>query len=346
MTGASGFIASQIVRLLLEQGFRVRGSVRDPAKDKHLRAIAAGVNAADRLELVAADLLTPGSFDAPLEGCPLVLHTASPYLLTPKDAQKDLVDPAEQGTLNVLAAAKKANAKRVVLTSSVAAITDEPDGSVLDEKMWNTKSTLKRNPYYFSKVRAERVGWEFVAKEKPAFKLVSVNPFLVIGPSLVPSLNTSNEVLSEMLAGKYPGILSLSWGVVDVRDVALAHLLALTTPKAKGRYLCAAGTISMRDLVAKLVKRGYGAKFPKLAKTANRSLDNGFGNFLVRVGSVFQPKGRATFLRTHIGRELKLDNSLIKKDLGMTFRSIEQSLVDTVEDLVRWGHVPAPQAAA
>ncbi|MFO0745773.1 MAG: aldehyde reductase [Myxococcota bacterium] len=349
VTGASGFVASQIIRMLLEQGYRVRGSVRDPAPDKTepLRAVATALRADDRLELVAADLLQPGSFDAPLQGCELVLHTASPYLLTPKDALKDLVEPAEQGTLNVLRAAQKARAKRVVLTSSVAAMTDQTDAKApLDEKSWNKTSSLRRNPYYYSKVRAERAAWDFVGKEKPGFRLVAVNPFVIIGPSLVPGLNTSNQIFADLLNGKYPGILALDWGLVDVRDVALAHLLALTTPKAKGRYLCAAGVMSMREVVAVLVKRGYGKKFPKLAKTAGRSMDHAFGNLAVRLGSFFQPRGTGTYLRTHIGRKLALDNGLIKKELGLTFRSIEQSLVDTVEDLIRWGHVPAPEGAS
>lgn len=343
VTGANGFIASQIVRLLLEQGYRVRGTVRDPAKDQHLGAMAAAMGAGSRLELAPADLLAEGSFDAPARDCQLVLHTASPYVITPKDPRRDLVEPAELGTLNVLRSAKQAGVKRVVLTSSVAAMTDEPDGSTVDEKSWNTKSTLKRNPYYYSKARAERVAWDYVEKERPGFKLVVVNPFLVIGPSLVPSLNTSNQIFADLLTGKYPGMVSLSWGVVDVRDVALAHLLALTTPKAKGRYLCASGVVTMREVVGILLERGYGARFPKLAKTGKRSLDNAFGNLVVRLGSYFQPRGTGTYLRTHVGRKLVIDNALIRRDLGMTFRGIPQSLVDMVEDLVRWGHV-APSA--
>lgn len=344
VTGASGFVASQVVRALLDGGYHVRGTVRDPQKAE---ALAKLKGARERLELVAADLLTPGAFDAACVGCTHVMHTASPYTIDVKDAQKDLVEPAEQGTLNVLASAKKAGVKRVVLTSSMAAVTDEPDAKkTLTEKDWNTKSSLTRNPYYFSKVRGERAGWEYVQREKPGFDLVVINPFMVIGPSLVAALNPSNEIIANLLTGKYPGIASLTRGFVDVRDVALAHVLAMSTPRAKGRYVCAAGTKSMRDVVKVLVDRGYGAKFPKLSKTSKRSLDNTLGNLLVRLNSLFQPSGVGTYVRTHIGRTPVFDNKKIKGELGMTFRSIDQSLVDTVEDLVRWGHVPAPIGAA
>jgi len=337
VTGATGFVASQLVRELLQQGYRVRGTVRDPAKADVLWKLP---RAAERLELATADLLAPGSFDAAMADVTLVAHTASPYTLTVADAQRDLVEPAEQGTLNVLAAAKNAGVRRVVLTSSVAAISDEPDPKVkLTEKHWNTKSSLTRNPYYFSKVRGERAAWEFMEREKPRFSLIAVNPFLVLGPSLIPGLNSSNAVIANILNGKYPGIIDLTWGIVDVRDVALAHLLALTTPRARGRYLCAAGVMSMREVVGKLSARGYGERFPKLGKTAKRGLDHALGNVVVKLGSWFQPRGVGSYLRTHLGRRPRFDNSKIKSELGLTFRGLEQTLVDTVEDLIRWGHV-------
>jgi len=350
VTGASGFVASQLVRLLLEQGYRVRGSVRDPDKAKELGALPGASGPGGRLELVKADLLTPGAFDAPLQGCAGVMHTASPYVLTVKDAQKELVEPAEQGTLNVLRAAQKAGVKRVVLTSSMAAVTDEPEkDKILSEKDWNTKSSLTRNPYYFSKVRGERVAWELMEKERPRFDLVVINPFLVVGPSLVSSVNTSNQIFVDMITGKYPGCVALAWGIVDVRDVALAHLLAMTTPRAKGRYVCAAGTMSMREVVDVLVAKGYGDKFPNLGKLARRHLDGALGSLLVRLGSFTQPKGARSYLKTNLGRVPRFDNAKIKAELGMTFRPLPQTLADTVDDLARWGHVTprdAPRVGA
>ena len=184
VTGANGFIASQLIADLLASGYRVRGTVRSVEKGTEpLRALP---GAAERLELVAAELSTEGAFDAPMKGITHVVHTASPYSMNVADPQRDLVDPAVNGTRNVLMAAHRAGGvQRVVLTSSMAAITDEPGSDhVLTEADWNVKSTLSRNPYYLSKTLAEKEGWRIVEAEKPRFDLVVINPFVVIGPSI------------------------------------------------------------------------------------------------------------------------------------------------------------------
>jgi dihydroflavonol-4-reductase len=339
VTGASGFIALRIVEQLLARGYRVRGTVRSLGKTKELAPLRELPGAAERLELVEADLLVEGSFDAAAAGTGAVLHTASPYVLEAKDPQRDLVDPAVQGTENVLRAAQKAGTvRRVIVTSSMAAVTDEPESDrVLTEADWNTKSNLERNPYYYSKTLAERAAWDFVEKQKPPFDLVVINPFLVIGPSLGPGLNTSNQLFVDLLKGTYPGIMNLTWGFVDVRDVAEAHVRALETPSAKGRYICAGETMPMRQLVELLEARGYGQgyKLPKLG------MDCGIGDFAVRLSSYMQPKGVGDYLRTHVGRTPRYDTSKIQKELGVQFRSAETSVVDTVADLARWGHLPA-----
>lgn len=177
VTGASGFVASHLVAQLLSKKYRVRGSVRDAKKSAELTFLT-GMDTDGLLSLHSADLNQPDSFEETLSGAETVFHTASPYSLTVKDPQKDLVTPAEMGTLNILRqAARTKTVKRVVLTSSMAAITDEPDGRVLTEDDWNEHSTLRRNPYYFSKVRAERAAWEFMREQKPDFDLVVINPF-------------------------------------------------------------------------------------------------------------------------------------------------------------------------
>src|SRR5439155_222332 len=165
-----------------------------------------------------------------------VLNSAPP--------QGGLVDPAVNGTRNVLGACQRAaTVKRVVLTSSMAAITDEPESDhVLTESDWNEKSSLERNPYYYSKTLAERAAWTFMDERNRTFDLVVINPFLVVGPSIVPGLNTSNQIFVDLLNGTYPGIVNLTWGFVDVRDVADAHVRAMETPSARGRYICAGET--------------------------------------------------------------------------------------------------------
>lgn len=335
VTGANGFIASHVVRDLLAAGYRVRGTVRAVERNtEHLRALP---GAAERLELVAADLLAPGAFDAACRGVTHVLHMASPYVMNVEDPQRDLVDPAVQGTRNVLASAHAAGTvERVVLTSSMAAITDEPEADhVLTEADWNEKSSLARNPYYYSKTLAERAAWAFVDEVKPGFGLVVINPFLVIGPSLTSAVNTSNQVFVDLLKGVYPGIMSLTWGMVDVRDVARAHQLAMETPEARGRYVCAASTISMRELVELLREHGYaeGTKLPR------RRLDHGVGNALVKLSSHFQPKGIGSYLRTHVGRVPRFDHRKIVDELGLSFRPVPESVLDTMHDLKRWQHI-------
>lgn len=337
VTGASGFIASYIIRELLSVGYTVRGTVRGLKEGNKYEYLTSFPGAADRLSLVQADLLTEGSYDGATAGCEYVLHTASPWFLDAKDPQQDLVDPALKGTLNVLqACAKAGSVKKVVLTSSVAAVFDEPiSGHVYTEKDWNETSSLTRNPYYYSKTLAERSAWDFVEKEKPAFELVVVNPGVVIGPSLVPSLNTSNRILRDLLSGAYPMIMSLSFGFVDVRDVAHAHILAMENEKAKGRYLCTGETLNLAELVNILREAGYGNyKLPK------RNMTGTVGNALVKILVSTRPKGTRTFIRTHVGRGFEYDSSKIRQDLGMMFRPVKESIVEAVEDLIRRKYLP------
>lgn len=330
VTGASGFVGSAIVKELLDHGYRVRGTARSPAGAfEHLRPLA---GADDRLEVVAADLEQPGSLDRAVAGCDYVVHAASPYVLTVADTQRDLIDPAVRGTLEVLESSLAATTvRRVVVTSSFAAMTDEPDGTY-DESHWNTSSSVTRNPYYFSKVSAESAAWEFASRN--AFDLVAINPSLVIGPSLVPSLNVSNQVLADFTTRRYPGILDFGWGIVDIRDVAAAHRLALEVPSASGRYLCAADVWTMRQIVESVKNSDLG-----LARLPTLSLDNAWGRTLVRLAATFQPSGSRDFLRTNLGRRFRIDTTRIRSGLGMKFRSVEDSILDAYRDLQRWGHI-------
>jgi nucleoside-diphosphate-sugar epimerase len=336
VTGATGFVASRIVEQLLARGDRVRGTVR--RLDGEAARILRTLPGAERLELVAADLLQPGAFDQAVRDVHCVVHTASPYSINVIDPATALVEPAVAGTRRVLEAAGAApGIRRVVVTSSMAAITDEPDEAhVLTESDWNTKSSITRNPYYFSKTLAEKEAWAFVERNRPRWDLVVINPFMVIGPSLVPSLNLSNKILVDLLAGAYPGVMQLAWGLVDVRDVALAHVAAIDRPGARGRYLCANETVTMRELVAMMRNLGYGAG----ARLPTIPLDSAIGNQIVRVASYAQPSGVGTYLRTHVGRTPRFDNRKIREELGITFRPVRATVADTLADLKRWGHLP------
>ena len=332
VTGASGFIACHIVRDLLARGYRVRGTVRNPGRKADLAFLTNLPGASERLELVAGNLTEALGWDAAVEGCEYVMHTASPYQVDVKDPQRELIDPAVRGTRHVLDACQRAGVRRVVLTSSMAAVTDEPDSShVLTEADWNTKSTLERNPYYFSKALAEREAWKIVNEEKAGFELVVINPYMVIGPSLSPGKNYSTQIFVNLANGVYPAIPALTWGFVDVRDVSEAHVRAMETPSACGRYLCVGDRASLRELAGMMRDAGVRGKIPTVG------MDGAFGTALLKLLSWFQPKGMGSYLRSHLGRVPAYDAGKIRRDLGLEFRPVRVSVLDTLEDLRRRG---------
>jgi dihydroflavonol-4-reductase len=335
ITGVTGFIASHVAAQLIAAGYTVRGTTRSIDKAKGNPRFMQAMQGAGSLDLFQADLLDPAAYGAVFAGCQTVFHMASPYTLEAKDPQSELVNPAVQGTNNVLNAVMRTpSVKRVVLTSSMAAVTDEPDGRVLTEADWNTRSTLTRNPYYFAKAEGERTGWDFMMRETPAFDLVVINPFLVIGPSLVPGLNTSNHILVEALTGVFPAIMQLTWGMVDVRDVARAHVLAAETPTASGRYLCAAESVTMRRLVETLKPLAKpGEKLPTLA------IDNWLGSTIGRWFAFTQQPGAASYMKTHLGRTPRFDTRKIQNELGLSYRAIDATIAETIADLRVWGHL-------
>ncbi len=336
VTGATGFVASEIVSQLLAAGYQVLGTTRDPERAYRDGYVTSLPGAADRLQLVAADLLEPGAFDEAVSRSEFVVHTASPYFTDAADPQRDLVDPAVQGTLAVLQACQKSDTvKRLVLTSSMAAVTDEPDGSMLDESVWNTMSTLKRNPYYLAKTQAERAAWQFMEEHEPGFDLVAINPPLVLGPSLIPSLNTSGRTVAGMTNGLWPGLIDLEWVIVDVRDVATAHIRAMEVPTASGRHLTGAAVRSLRQMAELLEANGWGKRY----KLPSIPLDNALGSTLVKLAGVFQKAGTRSYLRTNLGGKFRFDNSKVRRELGIEFRDPDQTILDTMADLEKWGHL-------
>ncbi len=162
-----------------------------------------------------------------------------------------------------------------------------------------------------------------------------INPFLVIGPSHTAAINTSPQTLVDMFNGSYPAILALTWGFVDVRDVAAAHVAAMDQLTAAGRYLCAAGNMSMAETITLMRAEGYAGRLP------TRDLSGSFGTALMKITSYGQPQGVGSYLRTHLGRVPRYDTSRSTRDLGIRYRPVAQSLKDTLADLAHWGHIPA-----
>lgn len=337
VTGATGFIGGHLVERLMARGFAVRGTVRDleSADTSVLRRLP---HARERLDLVEADLLEPGSFDDAVVGCDTVFHVASPFVFTVTDPEQDLVAPAVQGTLNVLNACRASpTVRRVVLTSSIAALVGRPDGNVITEDDWNTHSQLDDNPYYYAKTQAERAAWRYMDDYQPSFDLVSINPSGVFGPSYRAAVNTSVAVIPDLMTGKIPAITDLDVSYVDVRDVADAHLLAGENPSANGRYLCVAGVVTTRQLVETIRNLGYtNYSLPRL------SLDSPTGTRIARFAIKTQPRGLRQYLDAHIGNRLVVDNTRITTDLGITFRPFNDTIRDTIDDLIGKHHIPTP----
>ncbi|WP_313670605.1 aldehyde reductase [Sandarakinorhabdus sp.] len=333
VTGANGFIASHITKLLLEQGFAVRGTVRNPSNLEAVGFLKA-LPSAGNLELVSADLNDEGAFSSYTEDVDYVIHAASPFFIDVEDVERDLVRPAVRGTVSALeAAAKSTRVKRVILTSSMAAVTDAPDDRVLTEADWNEKSSAKRNPYYYSKTQAERAAWAFINRDNIGFDLVVINPFMVAGPSLSTGISTSNQLFIDIANGQYPALMALNWGFVDVRDVAQAHVRAMTAPNAKGRYICSAGNMDMHQITDIMRSAGVRGKLPFF------DMSGQLGTAAMKLLSHFQPSGIGSYLRTHLGSVPHFENSKIRRDLGIEFRDVEETICDTVNDLIEWGHL-------
>ncbi|KAL0703695.1 hypothetical protein Bca4012_070120 [Brassica carinata] len=272
VTGASGYVASWIVKLLLLRGYTVRATVRNPsdtAKTEHLLALE---GAKERLKVFKADLLEEFSFEQAIQGCDAVFHTASPVKFTVMDPQTELIDPAVKGTIDVLDTCRKiSSVKRVILTSSMAAVLIrqpplEPN-DVVDETFFSDPSVCIESKlwYQLSKTLAENVAWQF-AKDN-GMDMVVINPGYIIGPLLLPTLNLSVEIIVDMVKGKNP-LNCRYYRFVDVRDVALAHVKALESPSANGRYIISGQTQLQRDREEKSARNtdsGNGNPFTVIA---------------------------------------------------------------------------------
>ena len=339
VTGGNGYIASWLVKYLLEDGVDVRATVRDPSNtDKvgHLMQLAD--ESMGTLTLYRADLLEEGSFDEAMDGCEVVFHTASPFVISGiKDPQKDLVDPAVKGTRNALESANRiSSVKRVVLTSSVVSIYGDAvdlkgiDGDAFTEEHWNTTSSLSHQPYPFSKVEAERVAWE-IADAQNRWDLVVINPGFVLGPSLTTASNSASfSTMKQLVDGTMRlGAPALELGVVDVRDVAQAHINAGYFPSTSGRHICVSRSATMLEMGRALADT-FGRRYP----FPKRELPT----FMVWL---LAPTAGLTrkYVAGNMGHPLKFDNGRARKNLGIEFRPIEDTVVDHFQQLIDDGVV-------
>ncbi len=339
VTGATGYVAGWLIKKLLEQGITVHAAVRDPSnqsKLEHLDKLA--TTSSGSIKYFKTDLLDNGSYLEAMQGCELIYHTASPFITKFKDPQKELIDPALNGTANVLESANQTSSvKRIVVTSSCAAIyTDAIDcqkapGGILTEAVWNTSSSLNYQPYSYSKTLAEQKAWE-MSKAQNQWDLVTINPCFVMGPPLNTKTVTSAtfDVMKQMGDGSMKmGAPKIGVGVVDVRDVAEAHYRAGYTPEANGRYITAAHNSDFLEMGIVLQDR-FGGDYPLPKKALPKWL-------LMIVGPFVDPLFSRPFIRNNVNIPWKADNSKIMKELGMNFKPLKETMEDTFQAMIDYG---------
>jgi nucleoside-diphosphate-sugar epimerase len=332
VTGGSGFIGCHCILQLLAAGYQVRTTVRNLKRESDVRAMlkVAGVEPGDRLSFVAADLENDAGWSEAVAGCEYVLHVASPLPASvPKD-EDELIIPAREGTLRVLRAARDARVKRVVLTSSFAAIGygHEPQDTTFNETNW---SDLNGGAvaYGKSKTLAERAAWDFLAKAGGNLELSVINPVGVFGPVLGPDYSTSILLVQRLMVGAMPGCPRLYFGLVDVRDVADIHLRAMTHPAAKGeRFLATAGDFMSMAEVAKVLKSRLG---PAAKRVPTRELPN----WVVHLAAFRDPAVR--LILPELGKVKNATNEKAKRLLDWNPRSNEEAILATAESMMRLG---------
>ena len=334
VTGGTGFVGAHCLLQLLAAGHQTRATVRDLAREADVRAMLRQGGAGDvgeRLALFRADLTADAGWAEAVAGCDHVLHVASPFPSTvPKDAS-DLIVPARDGALRVLRAARDAGVKRVVLTSSFAAIGYGFKGraATFTEEDWTNLDDPSVQPYQRSKTIAERAAWDFIAREGGGLELAVVNPVGIFGPALGPDYSTSILLVKRLLDGTVPGCPDLWFGAVDVRDVAELHLKAMTAPAARGeRFLATAEDFVSIRQIALILKNEAGDAGRKVP---TRSVPN----WLMRLVGLFDAEVRG--IVPELGTRKNASNAKARRLLGWAPRSPREAVLATARSLLELG---------
>lgn len=333
VTGGGGYLASWIVRMLLMQGSTLHTTVRDTSNNqKYGHLFRMKDEFPGKLEIFEADIKKQGSFDEAAKGCSVIIHTASPFKITGiRDAGKELVVPAVQGVKNIFSSAvKSGTVRRIVMTSSVAAIYGDAvdirktEAGIFTEEHWNTTSSANHQPYSYSKTLAEKEAWK-QAELNPGIQLSVINPGFILGPSLSErSDSTSVQVMNRIGSGTFRfGVPAGMHAIVDVRDVAQAHLLAASSVHSNMRFIAAPHHTDFRT-IAWIIKNAY-PQLPLSENTIPSWAMLLFGPF-----TGFSPR----FIFRNTGHPLKFDNSRIRELLGMQFRPLEETLKDHIKQLI------------
>ena len=337
ITGASGYIGKHITLQLLNQGYEVRASVRNLSKSAEvISAVESGLidraNLTSRLTFVELDLEKDAGWDVALKGVEVLLHTASPFpIASPKD-ENDLIRPAVDGTLRALRAAKSAGVKRVILTSSVAAIygCDLPSGKTdYDETIWTDVShPIGRVAYTKSKTLAEKAAWDFVKNQAPEIALTTINPVLVLGAPLDKNFGSSISLVERILKGKDPMLPDIRFSIVDVRDVAHMHVAAISNDATKNERLLATSATYSFVGIAKYLKSVYPKSQIKTAQAPSA---------LIKILSLFD--GDIKAILPMLGKPMVISGAKAQRILGIKFIPAEVTLRESADYLVKNGFI-------
>jgi nucleoside-diphosphate-sugar epimerase len=342
VTGGSGFIGAHCILQLLERGYRVRTTVRSLAREGDVRAMlkVGGAQPGDALSFAVADLTSDAGWPEAVAGCAYVLHVASPFPQAAPQDEDELIIPAREGALRVLRAARDAGVKRVVLTSSFAAIGygQKPKGRPYNETDWTDPNGDDVRAYVKSKTLAEKAAWDFIAREGGALELSVVNPVGVFGPVLGPDYSTSILLVQRLMDGAMPGCPRLVFGAVDVRDVADLHIRCMTDPAAKGeRFLAVAGDFLSIVEIARILKA-------RMGRAARRVPTMELPDFMVRLAAMRDPAVQQ--ILPELGKRKNGTNEKARRVLGWTPRSNEECLIATAESMVALGLLRDSQKTA
>ena len=335
VTGATGFIAGHVILQLLNAGHEVRGTARSAGSAARLNeTLSQYAGRSIVIELVAANLERDDGWAEAVAGMDFVQHVASPFPSgVPKDPN-DLIRPATDGALRVLKASRAAGVKRVVMTSSMAAIAygwGENRPAVLTEEHWSNPDNLKDNTAYTrSKTIAERAAWDYVNGEGKGLELAVINPAAVLGPVMSGDLSASLELLTMPLSGKIPAVPRIGFGIVDVRDVAAAQVAAMTVPGAAGeRFLVSQPFMWFSD-VADVLREAFPAYAKKLPKGT-------MPDFMLKIVAVFNPTLKQVI--PELGRQRQISNEKARTILGWTPRTANEAIIDGAQSLIDAGVV-------
>jgi nucleoside-diphosphate-sugar epimerase len=341
VTGGSGFIGAHVIAQLLKAGREVRATLRTPSREGEVRAMAAaGGVSTEKLSFATADLMNDAGWNEAVAGCGYVLHVASPFPPAVPKHEDELIVPAREGTLRVLRASKAAGVRRVVVTSSMAAIAyGKPWGRParpFTEEDWTDPNAPDVRAYVKSKTLAERAAWEFARSEN--LDMATVNPSAVLGPLLGRDYSTSIELVKKLLEGAMPGSPRVGFALVDVRDVADLHIRAMTDAAARGERFIASndGMVWMRE-VARILRERMGA-------AARRVPAGELPDWMVKLAANFDPVVRQ--IVPELNRERPVSSEKAQRALGWKPRSNEEAVVATAESLIAMGLVKGLAAAA